>query len=200
MAKVSLSAPGKIVASGDAGFWEVFTADDGAEVRIDGVAGGAGGGAGGNDENENPTPLYSTVSVRLDAGRARIQPFVSGKVKNVVSITGFALAPRNAKPAELEYTSGECSARKEVFGGVGPLSESEQDKSLAALGSACRLVPALPEPAASSPPAMSWSCAIRASGKWTCGGPGDKGARPGTVAVGTICAATREELESISSV
>ena len=38
MSKITLSAPGKVAISGDAGFWEVFTADERAEVRIDGVA------------------------------------------------------------------------------------------------------------------------------------------------------------------
>ena len=185
MAKISLSAPGKVVAAGDAGFWEVFTADERADVRIDGVAAA---------ESENEESPYSTVSVRLDAGRAFINPATSSK-ENHVSISGFALAPLKAKPAVLEYSSGQCSARKEVFGERYKEGDTE---TLPVLGSACDKVSALPAPSA-PPRGLSWSCGLRAAGSWNCGGPGLKG-KPGTVVVAGSCAATKEQLEAIARV
>ena len=188
MSKISLSAPGKVVANGDAGFWEIFTADEEADVRIDGVA------IAESQGEENP---YSTVSVRLDAGRAFVNPAPSSKESHV-SITGFALAPAKAKkPAVLEYSSGQCSARKEAFGGGGKRYGGSEPDALPALGSACDKVAA--PSASSAPPGLSWSCGVRTSGSWTCGGPGLKG-RPGTLSTGASCAATREQVESIALV
>ena len=191
MSKISLSAPGKVVAAGNAGFWEIFTADEGAEVRIDGVA------VAENEENEeNP---YSTVSVRLDSGKAFINPAAPSSKESHVSITGFALAPAKAKPAVLEYSSGQCSARKEAFGGGRSSSGgSETTETLPALGSACNKVAALPLPAPAPP--LSWSCGIRTAGSWTCGGPGLKGKAGTVAATEKSCAATKEQLESIARV
>ena len=195
MSKISLSAPGKVVAAGDAGFWEVFTADEGAEVRIDGVAVPSSEEEGGG---ESP---YSTVSVRLDSGKAVVNPAPPSKQSHV-SITGFALAPARAKAAVLEYSSGQCSARREVIGGGsgggGSYGGGATEAAPPLPGSACDKVAALPLPAP-APRGLSWSCAIRTTGSWTCGGPGTKG-KPGTVATGTACAATREQVESIARV
>ena len=188
MAKISLSAPGTVLASGDAGFWELFTADEKAEVRIDGVAVGENG-------NENGASPYSTVSVRLDAGRAIVNPAPS-KLSHV-SITGFALAPARAKAAVLEYSGGQCSARKEVFGGKSSTDGGDETSPLD--GSACDRIAPLPIPAP-APPSLSWSCGIRTTGSWTCGGPGlSKGRKPGSVVV-TGCAASREQVEAIAKV
>lgn len=201
MAKISLSAPGKVVASGDAGFWEVFTADEMAEVRIDGVAvssssSGGGGGDNGIAKGGGESP-YSTVSVRLDSGKAVINPAPPSEESHV-SIIGFALAPAKAKPAVLEYSAGQCSARREAFGGgSGSSSGGGGEETPRAPGSACNKVAPLAVPA--PPPPLSWSCAIKTTGSWTCGGPGLKG-KPGTFATGTICAATREQVESIARV
>ena len=196
MSKISLSAPGRVVAAGDAGFWEIFTADERAEVRIDGVA---------VSQSENGESPYSTVSVRLDAGKALINPASSStKAESHVSITGFALAPAKAKAAVLEYSSGQCSARREVIGGTGgSYGGGGGGETEAPSGSACDKVPALPLPSP-APPGLSWTCAIRTAGSWTCGGPGQLlkggGGRPGTVTTGTACSATREQVESIARV
>ena len=208
MSKISLSAPGKVVAAGDAGFWEIFTADEKAEVRIDGVAVAADSGKGGGGDGNGGESPYSTVSVRLDSGKALINPAAApssspSEKESHVSITGFALAPAKARPAVLEYSSGQCSARREVIGGGGGGGGGSYGGSggggetEALSGSACDKVAALPLPAPAPP--LSWSCAIRTAGSWNCGGPGLKG-RPGTVATGTVCAATREQAESIARV
>lgn len=195
MSKISLSAPGKVVAAGDAGFWEIFTADERAEVRIDGVA------VSSSENGESP---YSTVSVRLDAGKALINPAPSfSKAESHVSITGFALAPAKAKAAVLEYSSGQCSARREVIGGTGGSygGGGGGGETEAPSGSACDKVAALPLPAP-APPGLSWTCAVRTAGSWTCGGPGllKGGGRPGTMSTGTACASTREQVEAIARV
>lgn len=126
LAKASLGAPGSFYAAMPSPYWEVFASDPAAAARVDGANG--------------------TVSARLDAGSATINPSSAD-----ASIVGYVINGR------LSYTRGTCTVRDEGGG----------------KGTACaRVAP----PGPPQPPALRWSCGFETRGEWACGGGGRGGA------------------------